>query len=531
MRTRKVVVFVGLWVAVLLLLLAIVMTWPPRLGLDFSGGVQLVYAVVREDLQAEQEAELSSDQIDWDGLARSLEERINPSGSKEITILRYGEWQMQIVIPDVDSIEIDRIKKLIGTEGCLEFRIVANPYDHESTIWAAEEQAEDPIHRRSKQVTKDDEIVGFWACVGRGTSEVPGGIRPLRAQVAGDTIRDASTGDIIRLPPTLRYDDEFFLERWMQEEGIEEIEVLMATDDGFDVTGAHLGLVSRGYDEVARPCVKFNMNGQGVELMRALTGSNLPDEHRNFYRRLGIILDGALLSAPRVMSTISDQGQITGQFTQEEVDFLVEILQAGSLPRALTEIPVAEKRFHADEATRQTSGLIVQVTLVILVVICLHMLFRYQLVGLAALSVSLLQIVLVLFGVEYTRVCVTMPLVAVVSGMLVLMALGNTLICESVRRAAYSVTSWTTSRKTDLVRTVVLFAVVIGSLCFASFVAFVVTDTPLREGAFAGGMCGIVATLTSCLGLPYLILHVFTGGRNSPQDAEVITAEIVYPEE
>ena len=68
------------------------------------------------------------------------------------------------------------------------------------------------------------------------------------------------------------------------------------------------------------------------------------------------MLDGTLLSAPRVMSTITDSGQITGQFTSEEVDFLVDILQAGSLKAALKKVPIAENTIGAivgDEMIRR----------------------------------------------------------------------------------------------------------------------------------------------------------------------------------
>jgi SecD/SecF fusion protein len=63
-----------------------------------------------------------------------------------------------------------------------------------------------------------------------------------------------------------------------------------------------------------------------------LTGSHLPDEKGDFSYALGIILDGKLYSATRIMSTIRDRGEITGSFTHEQVDDLVRVLNAGSLP-------------------------------------------------------------------------------------------------------------------------------------------------------------------------------------------------------
>jgi SecD/SecF fusion protein len=87
------------------------------------------------------------------------------------------------------------------------------------------------------------------------------------------------------------------------------------------------------------------MTDRGAGLMGGLTGTALPDRDRGVYRMLGIVLDGELLSAPRVMSLIADRGRITGAFTQEEVDYLVGIVQAGALPIALKKTPISEKPF------------------------------------------------------------------------------------------------------------------------------------------------------------------------------------------
>jgi SecD/SecF fusion protein len=76
--------------------------------------------------------------------------------------------------------------------------------------------------------------------------------------------------------------------------------------------------------------------------MAALTNLNLPDKDTDFHRRLGIVLDNELLSAPRIMSVIADRGRITGRFTQEEVNFLVRVLRAGKLPAVLNKEPISE---------------------------------------------------------------------------------------------------------------------------------------------------------------------------------------------
>lgn len=322
-------------------------SFPLRLGVDLKGGVILVYEIDREALKIDDATAISPTSIDWGHLLQRLNDRINPAGTKEIVVRRYGDWQVEVIIPDVDTSEVERIKKLISTAGSLEFRIVANSTQHDAVIQTAKAQEKDPTKKRSKYVLdQDGKRIGYWSRVGREVNEVKGGFRPLKVHVENYTIRNSATGDIIDTQ-NLPLDQEYGLERWLKEQRIQDIDVLMYAGDEYNVTGENLGMVSRGYDEVANPCVHFNMKGVGAGLMGGLTGDNLPDEQRGFYSLLGIMLDGNLLSAPRVMTTITDSGRITGQFTQEEVDFLVGILQAGSLPAALKKAPIAQNTIGA----------------------------------------------------------------------------------------------------------------------------------------------------------------------------------------
>ncbi len=78
-----------------------------------------------------------------------------------------------------------------------------------------------------------------------------------------------------------------------------------------------------------------------------ITSEHLPDKEKLEIRyQLGIILDGKLYSAPNIISTITDNGQISGNFTKEEAADLADILSAGSLPvrLRLVEEPTSEKK-------------------------------------------------------------------------------------------------------------------------------------------------------------------------------------------
>jgi len=100
---------------------------------------------------------------------------------------------------------------------------------------------------------------GSWARVAREQKKA-GDVYPFKLDVSGGkyTLRDASNGDLLSIPDTAVTggDDETRraqLAQYIKDQNIKEIDVLMSTNDGYDVNGSHLGAVTRGYDEVLNP--------------------------------------------------------------------------------------------------------------------------------------------------------------------------------------------------------------------------------------------------------------------------------------
>jgi len=108
--------------------------------------------------------------------------------------------------------------------------------------------------------------------------------------------------------------------------------VLVRIDDGFDLTGSYLAGVGRGFDKNNRPAVSFSFNARGAKRFGRLTSQNIN-------KRLAIILDGQVQSAPVIKSRIDKAGIIEGGtkgFGKAEQDELVAVLNAGSLDASLT---------------------------------------------------------------------------------------------------------------------------------------------------------------------------------------------------
>ena len=130
--------------------------WPPKLGIDLSGGVILVYEVDEEASApataaertaaeapgADAQAATRADQVDMAALVQALQRRINPTGVREVVIREYGANQVEIIIPQVTESEIDDIKRRIVHSGYLTFQILANEQDHARVIELARQMNE-----------------------------------------------------------------------------------------------------------------------------------------------------------------------------------------------------------------------------------------------------------------------------------------------------------------------------------------------------------------------------------------------------
>ncbi len=291
--------------------------------------------------------------VDMDKLVAAVSRRVNPGGQKEVTVRRYGLDQLEVIVPEVDQSEVDLIKRVVSSAGVLEFRITANP--------------EDPRH---KQVI---ELAGRSP----GTTVNEGG-RQIGRWVQLDTakINPAQDGGLVT--------------RTMPDGRVEVLVVL----DRFNVTGGYLTRASSSYDSELQPCVNFSFNSSGAALFGTLTGQNLPDPANRLKSRLGILLDDTLLSAPTIQSAISGDGQITGSFKQSDVEFLVGVLNAGSLPAALVSEPISEQKISPQlgaDTIRSGARAMLLATIVVLA----FMLAYYRFSGFIADLAVLLNILLV----------------------------------------------------------------------------------------------------------------------------------------
>jgi SecD/SecF fusion protein len=385
------------WILLAMIATGIVLaTGTLRLGPDIKGGTNLIYQIDPSSLGN------TGTRVNAKDFIAPLVNRINPSGTNESVIRPRGDDQIEIIIAAVDEAEIDDIKKKITSAGILQFRIVANQNDHEDLIKAAKVQSEEPsadVRLRSdvfltNKATGAKELAGIWRKLGRGAEQ--NGAKQVEGYQVGDTIRNGFSGQI--LTPVFSDQDGGF-ERWLEREKIQSVDILLALQRNgnpyVDVKGADLARAKSAFGKSGNYEVEFTMTTGGAEKMLKLTGANQPDPNTGFKRRMAILLDNVVLSAPNLNSPIRGEGVIQGTFTLKDVEFLVEILNSGSLPGAISKEPVSQNVIGASMGVDAiTKGKYASALGLITTILCVLAYYRFSgLVATLALALNLAMIV------------------------------------------------------------------------------------------------------------------------------------------
>lgn len=384
------------WILLAMIATGIVLaTGTLKLGPDIKGGTNLIYQIDQTTVGN------SGTRVTAKDFVAPLLNRINPSGMNESVVRPAGDDKIEIVIADVEASEIEEVKRKITNAGILQFRIVANQNDHDDLIKAARTQAEDlnaDIRMRTdvylvNKETGKEEVSGIWRRLGRGAEQ--NGARQIEGYEPGDTIRDARKGTILNPVISGRAGD---FERWLEGQGIKEVDMLLSLQKGGKpytvVNGSDLSRAKVEFGKNGNYEVAFTMTAGGAEKMLQLTGANQPMPNTGFKRRMAILLDGAVLSAPNLNSPIRGEGVIQGAFTLKDVEFLVQILNSGSLPGAISKEPISENIVGASMGKDAIDkGRFASLASLVMTILCVIAYYRFSgVIATIALVLNLLMI-------------------------------------------------------------------------------------------------------------------------------------------
>jgi preprotein translocase subunit SecD len=172
-----------------------------------------------------------------------------------------------------------------------------------------------------------------------------------------------------------------------------------------------------------RPAISFSLNSDGAKKFGSIT-------ERNIGKLLAIILDNRVQSAPVLHDRITDQGQITGSFTQKDADDLALKLRSGALPASISidEETIVGASLGADSIKAGVTA-----SLIALAAVLAFVLIYYKASGINAAIAMFLNLIVLLGSMAYIGATLTLPGIA---GVILTIGVGidsNVLIFERIR--------------------------------------------------------------------------------------------------
>jgi len=369
-------------------------------------GARLVYRL--SDKEMARMKDTAADQA-----LETIRNRIDQFGVAEPTIHRQAANEIVVQLPGIKDPK--RAIEIIGKTAQLEFKLVDDSATVAPEIPASIKPGEEEalLTKFAGKLSPDDEIL-FEKITNRETGEVTK--RPILLKK--ETLM---TGDLLT-------------------------EAKVTIDQRFN-----------------EPYVSLTFNAAGAKLFEEITAANVK-------KRLAIILDGSVYSAPVIQERIAGgNAQITGRFSMDEAKDLAIVLRAGALPAPIKMLQNVTVGPSLGEDSIQAGA---RAAIVGTILVVLFMIVYYKLSGVIADFALILNIILLLGAMASLNATLTMPGIAGIILAIGMAVDSNVLMFERMRdelkagktpRAAvdsgYDKAFWTIfdSHVTTLITAAVLF--------------------------------------------------------------------------
>jgi len=393
-----------------------VFTKPVNYGLDLKGGIEIViYPEVEKALL-----------VQYEKYATSLVDLLNKKG---FPVLDYKVSPEGITLKILGNPE--KVKEIIkGNFGRLfEIEIKGDLLVVKLTEEELKKFKETVINQTIEVLRKRVDNLGVAQAVVTRLGdkyiyiELPGVLDPQRAkEIIGKTAK-------LEFLPVLEVSkDKNYLENLARK--YKNVKILEGEDGLYYlveaspvITGSDLTDAYPSSDNFGRPAVGFTLSPEAAQRFAQFTQTHIG-------KRMAIVLDNKVVSAPVIQAKIYDKGIITGRFTLQEVKNLVVILKGGALP---TDLRIEEIRvigpLLGKEAIRQ--GILAFVGGVILLTLIL--VWRYKVAGFTATLAVFHNALLLWSGLALLGATLTLPGIA---GIILNMGIAvdsNVLIFERVK--------------------------------------------------------------------------------------------------
>jgi protein-export membrane protein SecD len=425
-----------------------------KLGLDLQGGVHLVMEV--DDSRLDDNAK--KDVVDR--VIKIYRNRIDQFGVSEPVIQKQGDKRIIVELPGLQ--DVDRAHRILNQTAQLEFRLVREQ-DEVSRVLAALDRNLHGVKVTgtvvdTSGVNADTTKTASAQPKSSGTAEVDSllpalqtstekGNVPLPEASAGkpftsllvsyfdggvvvDTRRVDDVDLLLKTPQAQRAipsNSEFLWsheERPLQDGGTGRLLYLVEktpTLDGSTLTDA---TTRADPEDPSRLNVGFRLNREGAIIFGRFTGENIG-------RRIAIVLDGKVRSAPVVQSKIpGGEGRITGMASDEEASDLAIVLRAGALPAPAK---IVEERTVGPTLGRDSIDSGKRAALAGFLLVLVFMIIYYRMSGILACGALILCMVMIMAVMARLHATLTMPGIA---GLILTIGMAvdaNVLIFERIR--------------------------------------------------------------------------------------------------
>lgn len=419
--------------------LSAVAVYPPgeriRLGLDLEGGVHMVLRVQTDDaLQVESETagEQLSDQLSLQGISVASVVAVDPTTIRIEDVPQDRDAEFRQIADDQLSASYNRET---GVEGTYNYRMRA-PVET-SLRDESVRQALQTIERRVNELGVAEPIVAPYSVGGyQILVQLPGVSDVARAK---EIIRSTALLELKLVEEGPSSSEELLLE---SSNGVlpPDMEVASGASDILNpggtaetvyymvkrvaaVTGRDLRTARASLDEFNQPAVSFSLNREGARKFGDVTGQNVGSN-------LAILLDGRVQTAPQIQSRITDEGRISGSFTQQEAADLALVLRSGALPASLTYL---EERTVGPTLGAESVRAGVAASISGLAAVAFFMLIYYRLAGINAIVAVGMNLLILMGFMAYIGAVLTLPGIA---GLILTIGIGvdsNVLIFERIK--------------------------------------------------------------------------------------------------
>ena len=409
-----------------------------KLGLDLQGGSQIQLEVDFSELELSEKDKEDAVKTAY----QIIRNRIDQFGVAEPIIQRVGNTN-RIILQLPGLKDPSRAKNLIGKTAMLEFKLLAEAdqieeayitldtylqenlekYEYLNEFADMEvEEVIDVLESEDEEMEEEEEIFSVFSNLTTNEDDMRMTVDYRNIPVLKRLLEDKDFQDAVPAGLQIAIGKEDKHDPYQSR----PVYVLKKRAE---ITGKYLDKaqtkIGQGYAPKDQgPYILLTFNKKGAKKFKTITGQNID-------KRLAILLDDIVYMAPTIQSRIPNgEARITGQFSIEEVQDLVIVLNAGSLPAPVN---IIEERTVGPTLGTDSINAGILAAIIGMALIFVFMIVYYGLSGLIAdiaVVVNMMFIIAVLTMLEAT---LTLPGIA---GMILTVGMAvdaNVIIFERIR--------------------------------------------------------------------------------------------------